>query len=395
MKRLFVCSGLSVIGIALLLVVLGASSAWAQGYNASSTIMNEFISQTSGWWGVLRGYALKIFGIAVGLDICLFGLRIALQRADPAEIFGQFVMLVLFAAFIGAVIMNYEDWATGVAMKGLEPVASHLTNQKVDVGSPFAIASVMWMKTSEVSTQAQMSDLPKVFLYIGAVYMIIIAMFLLCALMIIAKCEFYILANVGILLIGLGGSKLFKDYGISVMRYILSVALKVFVIQLIANIGLSMMSVQDILTAASSAGGKVFIKWETIFMLLAKAMILICLAKSLPDSVSGLINGAAGGGNPMVGMIGGVGRQTVSLATAGAASALDLMGAVRDSYTVARDSGASGIGGTLAGMGKAAWNAYGDARASNQQRQLETNSGSMVNHLKSQANAARAARKLH
>ena len=90
--------------------------------------MDGFINETSGWWGKLRALAIKIFTITVTIEICLFGIRMALQQNNIGEIFGQLVTLLLFAGFIAAVINNYEEWAKAIAINGLGEVAQGLTS---------------------------------------------------------------------------------------------------------------------------------------------------------------------------------------------------------------------------------------------------------------------------
>ena len=56
---------------------------------------------------------------------------------------------------------------------------------------------------------------------------------LMTAQIVMIKCEAYIAMNAAVLLLGFGGSSLLKEYAINTMRYALSVAFKLFVMQLV------------------------------------------------------------------------------------------------------------------------------------------------------------------
>ncbi|MDR1045352.1 MAG: hypothetical protein LBP33_09585 [Candidatus Adiutrix sp.] len=103
MRKLFVC--LSVTAVAVLCFGLPA---YAQD-NIASSLLGRFASQTDGWWGILRGYALFLFTTTLIIEVCLFGVRMALQQSNIAETTGQFITLLLFAGFIAAVIVNYQE----------------------------------------------------------------------------------------------------------------------------------------------------------------------------------------------------------------------------------------------------------------------------------------------
>jgi type IV secretion system protein TrbL len=259
--------------------------------NEATGLLDSFITQTSGWWGILRGYALTLFTLTLTLEVCLFGVRMALQQSQLHEVMGQFVTLLLFAGFVAAVINNYQEWAAGIAVNGLKPLVGELTGNNVDAGQSFAIAAAIVDKIKGVMEDFGITDIVEALLYVTSMLMIIVVFVLISALIIITTCEFYIVANIGVLLIGLGGSKIFKDYAVNVMRYVLSVAVKLFVMQLVVNIGFAMLSLHDLDA----------VKFFDLFFLIGKALILLALAKVLPDSCAGIIRSSSiGGGNPLI-----------------------------------------------------------------------------------------------
>jgi len=362
-------------------------SALAQEGNVASSLLDSFVSRTDGWWEVFSGYALYLFTLTLIIDVCLFGIRVAIQQSNIGDILGQFVILLLFACFIAAVIMNYREWATGIAINGLKPLTGQLTGNAVDAGHPVAMAASVMEKIMPVLDDAGITDIGEIFLYVSSMIIVMIVFILISALVILTTCEFYIIANVAVLLIGLGGSKIFKDYAVNVMRYILAVALKLFILQLIVNIGFTIISLNDL---DATAGRTIdSIKFVDLFFLIGKAVILLALAKSLPETCAGIINGSAiGGGNPLASMAQAVGGAAVAAVSSGAGAVYGAVQGGRAAYTIAKEGGATGIVETAAGMARATWNAWGDARASKEQKNLERDPGSIKNQLISKANAA-------
>jgi len=171
------------------------------------------------------------------------------------------------------------------------------------------------------------------------------------------------------------------------MRYILAVALKLFVLQLIVNIGFAIISRNDLNGTVGTTIDS--IKFVDLFFLIGKAVILLALAKSLPDTCAGIINGSAvGGGNPLAGMAQTAAGAAVGVVSGGASAAYGAARGAMAAHTIAKEGGSTGLGETLGGMARATWNAWGDGRAAKDQKNLENDPGSIKNQLISTANAA-------
>jgi type IV secretion system protein TrbL len=371
---------LLIAGLAILALAVPGEALAA---NEATGLLDSFINQTSGWWNILRGYALTLFTLTLTIEVCLFGVRMALQQSQLGEVLGQFMTLLLFAGFVASVINNYQSWATGIAVTGLKPLVGELTGNNVDAGQPFAIAAAIVDKVMLVMADFGLSDIAEAFLYISSMLIIIVVFVLISALIIVTTCEFYVVANIGVLLIGLGGSRIFKDYAVNVMRYVLSVALKLFVLQLVVNIGFAMLSLSDLDASIGSTLDTV--KFSDLFFLIGKALILLALAKVLPDTCAGIISGSSiGGGNPLVGLAKGAAAIAAGAVSGGAA----MGGMVAASHAIAKaDPSAGGLGAktfgeTLGGMATTMWNAH-------QQSSIAQKPNTMLNQLKSQANAAK------
>ncbi len=389
-------------GVALAITLCLTSQLYAQAQgNIADSLLDSFTGRTAGWWGILQSKAFGIFKLVLIIDVCLFGFRMAMPGGNVGEIFKEFISLLVFAGFIALVIANYQEWSKAVAINGLKPLASELSGGfSVDPGQPVAMAAKIVKSIIPVLKKAGITDFGTVLLYVLCMLIIIGVFVLISALVIIVTCEFHIVANIGVLLIGLGGSRIFKDYAVNVMRYVLSVAVKLFVLQLIVNIGFAIISMKGI---DAGEGAKIAdVNFENLFYLIGQAVMLFALAKTLPDSCAGMLSGAAiGGGNPLGGMamsaatmVGGMaGGVAAGAAMKAGAAGMSMASTAKGAYEAAREKGASGIGGTLGAMKESFSEARGaakDARKEAKDLQAANTPGSIRSQLRSQANAARA-----
>jgi type IV secretion system protein TrbL len=135
-----------------------------------------------------------------------------------------------------------------------------------------------------------------------------------------------------LILVGFGGSNLLKDYAINAVRYVLAVAFKLFVMQLVLGVGVAFIESFD--TAAAEL--------QDIFVVIGASVVLLALVKALPDVVSGIINGSHVGGGNLLGAAAAVGGG------AAAAGALAMGGLrnvqnVRDAAKIADSEGKGGL----------------------------------------------------
>ncbi|KAF0232611.1 MAG: P-type conjugative transfer protein [Desulfovibrionaceae bacterium] len=162
--------------------------------------------------------------------------------------------------------------------------------------------------------------------------------------------------NASIILLGLGGAVILKEYAISVMKYVLSVAFKLYVLQLVMSLGLQF--IQDL----SVGNGDI----QDFFIAIAVSIILLALVKSIPDVCAGIINGSHVSSGAALG-------QAVTTTVAGAAAAVGgavgaAMGsgrgieATRKAAQMAHMDGATGLG-KVGHMAGSLWQAHKQAKA--------------------------------
>jgi type IV secretion system protein TrbL len=272
----------------------------------------------------MQDTALFMFKIAVSLEIALFGTRMVLQKSQLVEIVGQFVLELLYMCFIATVIMKYEEWSKIIAITGLQPLAASMSGQKVfDVGTPSALIFKVLDSMAPIIEQASVWDFGMVMLYVVCLGFILAAFALITLKYILTICEFHIVAPVGLVLVGLGGTKIFKDYAINVMKYVLSVGIKLFALTLILNIGFSILTLQDDATIMGATKTLKGLNITNLVELILQGIVLLGLAQSLPTQVANLVyDGRIEGGNPLGAMAGAVGGYALGKATGGVGAAM-------------------------------------------------------------------------
>lgn len=345
--RAVLFAGLAVLGFLAVSLCSPAPAFAAADTDFVSTLVKEFYTKTSTWEPILRKYALLVFQWLVTLEVCFLGIKAALNRDQIPDIFKQFVMLLLAAGFFLAVINNYQEWAWNL-INGLKSIGMQLSSSQISSDSPF-LAGMKLVKLI-LSKLSVWSPGNSIALLVAAL-VIIVCFALISAQVVLIKCEAMIAMMAALILVGFGGSTFFRDYAVNALRYVLSVAFKLFVMQLVLSVGVEFIATFD--TAAAEL--------QDIFVIIGASVVLLALVKSLPDVVSGIIHGSHVNGGNLLGAAAAVGG------TALAAGALAVGGAqniqnVKDASKIANAEGKSGFG-KLASMAGSMMGARRDAKS--------------------------------
>ena len=285
-------------------------------------IQQKFELKGSEYGAILKGYALGLFKLFLLVGVAVFGVQAALGRAEIGDIIKEFITMILFAAFCYVAIIHYNEWTQWIINKqediAIKAGGTTLTLSPIDYGLDIFIKALDPISWYEVAVYLSM--------FIIAT-LILCCLCLITARMLIVICESYIAMNVAILLLGFGGAFFMKDYAINVMRYVVSLAVKLLTMQLIVGVGISFM--QEMTQVEN-------IEIQNFIVLFICALILLVLVQTIPETVAGIINGSHTGG--------GVGLR----AATGAA-----LGAMAATYAVA-SKGVGGAGGVVSGVSRAA-----------------------------------------
>jgi type IV secretion system protein TrbL len=308
-------------------------------------------TKADSWFTVLQSNALTLFKLLLIIDVIWLGIQAAIKREELTEIIASFVRLLIFASFMLALVIYYKDWAN-MLISGLSDIAKDLGADASSPSEIFGAGLSMALKIfGEVSAWEPINSV--VFMIYALTIIIIFS--LIAAHVLLVKCEAYIVLNAGAILLGFGGSAVTKNYAINFLRYSLSVAVKLFVMQLLVSLGKSFID-EFYLKSAD---------YKELAIIIGTAIVLLALVNSIPDIVSGIINGShVSTGSAITGA-----TTAVATSTMAAMSAMKSAGvggihgatAMKGAYDYAKATGATGpvgVASHMAGtLGKAAFGA--------------------------------------
>lgn len=342
-KRFLLPAALCLPALALLLL---PEQAYAADEDFVSRLVHEFYTKTAAWEPTLKRYALTVFRWLVTLEVCFLGIKAALNRDQIGDILKQFVMLLLMAGFFMAVITYYKEWSWNL-INGLGAIGRELTPGGYSSESPFLTG--MQLVKLVLDKLSVWSPGNSIALLVAAL-VIIVCFALISAQVVFIKCEAMIAMAAAVILVGFGGSSFLKDYAVNALRYVLAVAFKLFVMQLVLGVGIAFIEGFSTSTA----------ELQDIFVVIGASVVLLALVKSLPDVCAGIINGShVSSGAALTASAAAVGGAAIGAMVAGSNTVQN----VRDASKVAGMGRASGLG-KAAGMAKALWGARQDAKTS-------------------------------
>lgn len=356
--------------ILLFAVGMLPGESFAQSTDALTGIVTKVQTLATTWNNTLQNAALKLFSLCVTLTVIMFGVKAALNRTSIADLLSQFIVSMLFCGLVAAVIVNYVPWTKSV-IDGLSELAGTAGASQYDTAEPLKagldVVKSLWNTINGENGLISKASYDNGFnlgpiLLIGICSIIILIVFaLLTAQVILIKCESYIAVSAAIVLLGLGGAEFMKEYAINVMRYVLSVAVKLYAMQLVMSLGLQMFKDLQVQVQSSASPGL-----AEGFIYIATAIIIYAIAQNVPSMVAGIVNGshttpgsslssavAGAAGATLGGMVG------AASGAIGAASGID---ATRKAAQIASMDGATGLG-KARHIAGSLWQAHKQAKA--------------------------------
>ncbi|WP_031485857.1 P-type conjugative transfer protein TrbL [Maridesulfovibrio frigidus] len=355
-KTLFLSSILTIFFILLIAVTASAQEAQPNGpiTGILSQIAVQFHAKASQWSERLTHYALSLFKLLLTLDVCFLGIKSALKRTQLQDVIAEFIMLFLYAGIMLLILTHYTEW-TNMMIRGLSGVGEELGAPPATAGSVF----IAGIQIFDILLNSINYNVAKAIGIILIAIAICITFSLIAAQVIVIKCEGYIILNAGIILLGFGGSKITKDYAVNFIKYACSVAMKLFSIQLLLSL-----SIEFIASFRNTEA-----TFSQTLVILGASIIILVLAMTIPDIISGLINGpltTSGGALTSAVTAVSTGTNTALQGVKGtlgsAASAKDGVAAVREASGFADTAGMTGFG-KLGHMATSGINAMRDGRS--------------------------------
>lgn len=320
-----------------------ASYCFAADSDIISKIVNEFASKTNRWTTISQKYARLIFYWCAILEIAWLGIKMALGASDLRETIKNFCITIFTCGLFLAVINNYSEWSYKI-INGMLSISAEMGEIQNSSDNVFKMGLDLCKQVWEIIPTIVYTEIGTIFGMVIALFITIVCFCLITAQVIFVKCEAYIAMLAACILVGFGASSFMRDYAINVLKYILAVAFKLFVMQLVIGIGYSFMK-EAISPKADLA---------TICIIIGVAIVLLALVKQLPDTVAGIIQGShVSSGQALT--------STVTAMGAGLMGAGLAMGAgmanVGRAAQAAKAEGAQGVRGIMKGTASNLWNA--------------------------------------
>ncbi|MBS6828343.1 MAG: P-type conjugative transfer protein TrbL [Desulfovibrio sp.] len=357
--------------ILLAVSILFSDIAFAVDSDIINKIVKSFADKTEKWTEVAKKYAKNLFYWCAVLEIAWLGIKMSLGGADIRETFKNFCITVMTCGFFLAVINNYHEWSRQV-IRGLLAISGEMGNIQNASDNAFKLGLDLCIQIYEVIEDISIMSQAAILLgMLAALFIVIICFCQITAQVIFIKCEAYVAMLAACILVGFGASSFMRDYAMNVLRYILAVAFKLFVMQLVIGIGYSFM--KEAITPKAD--------FYTVCIIIGVAIVLYALVKQLPDTVAGIIQGShVSSGQALT--------STVMAMGAGMMGAGMAMGSgvanVGRAALAAKAQGAEGVGGMVRGTASNLWNATREAGHNKGERK-----GSVASSLRARIESAR------
>ncbi len=371
-----------ILNVAALLAILWlpGTEALAQNNpnNVLDNILGSYQAAAAGWSATIVSLATGLFTLLAAIEFAWMGIRLAIHGADlqtwAGEIIqrimfiGLFLFLLLNAGFATEIVNSFRQSAAISSGLGSQIYPSQVLEMGLDVAL-------------RITESVTIRDIPGSLGLIFTGLIMTIAFALMAALLLLAIVEMYILINAGVILLGFGGSSFTKDVAIRFLTYTVSVGAKLFVMQLV--IGLGMTLLLGFTNSFDAAGAE-----EQALVMLGVAITFLALVRSLPDMVQSIINGVAVGGSggliPAAAATGSVAGRVVGGAARGG---FGVGHAISEASKLATAQNRPGLAGTMSNAAGAMTGALANKLTGTPGSSFGTTAGRAVDQMRQQRDA--------
>jgi type IV secretion system protein TrbL len=310
--------------IILIFLFLGISSVYAQAPNNNSadSIIALYKNTADSWVDTLTGYAVRLFFLLALIELTWSGARLALEGADIQQLASELVRRILFIGIFYWILLNGSDFAQ-IIIDSFRQAANDASN--FDTMKPADIIDAGIDASVLLLSNISLFD-PQSITVIGiTAVIIVICLAWIGAVLVVTLIETYITISAGILLLGFGGSQWTNDIARKFIMYVVSVGMKLFILQLLIGTGLTL------LTGLADNFNP---REPNYLVMVSVAIIMLILCLKLPETVQGFVNGSA------LGATSSVGQAARIITSAASATATAVTGAATATMAAAQLTGA-------------------------------------------------------
>lgn len=264
------------------LFLIHSNTAMAMGVGVVDDMIQKFADASKNWEGPLLDIAMRLFWLLATIQFAWAMIGLAFKVSDFNTWISTIVTQIMFIGFMSWILMNFSSFA-GYVIDSFRKAAGQASGQNLFSPSDFFVKA--WKLAGDIYDQTSVLEPGNSLGLIIAGIIIMICFALICAFMVVTLVEMYIVISASVILMGFGGTQWTKDYAIRALQYAVSVGVKLFVLQLIAGLGATLMD--DWISSADTQD------FENIVGMIGCAVILLALTKMIPDIVQGIINGTS------------------------------------------------------------------------------------------------------
>jgi type IV secretion system protein TrbL len=327
-----------------------------------SEVFDKYQTQTKEMTQVLKTSVTYWFGIAAALEICLIGVRAILGKSgDLGEAMKELCMTIFIICFFWVCFQKYEVWTNDLREIFKELAKRATGTEQVATDAPFLeglrIVQIMLIQMKQFAVTDVANRLG--FMIAAGIVMFIFA--LISAHVLLIKCEAVIAMSGAIVLLPLGACGILRSYAQNVLKYILAVMFKLFVMELVIGVGtrfITNFSHAGVTRGINEYGAYTItvssVQFQELLPIIGASVILLALVNTLPETAAGIVNGGTVGGGSGAGIgaaasaIGGAVGAAVGTAISGPMKAISQamsgIGAVNAASKLANDAGKTGFG---------------------------------------------------
>lgn len=264
------------------LFLIHSNTAMAMGVGVVDDMIQKFADASKNWEGPLLDIAMRLFWLLATIQFAWAMIGLAFKASDFNTWISTIVTQIMFIGFMSWILMNFSSFA-GYVIDSFRKAAGQASGQNLFSPSDFFVKA--WKLVGDIYDQTSVLEPGNSLGLIIAGIIIMICFALICAFMVVTLVEMYIVISASVILMGFGGTQWTKDYAIRALQYAVSVGAKLFVLQLIAGLGATLMD--DCISSADTQD------FENIVGMIGCAIILLALTKMIPDIIQGIINGTS------------------------------------------------------------------------------------------------------
>lgn len=316
-----------------LLLLLLIPNAYAQGVPESGAIdelLRTFENAAGQWPPVLRQYATYVFVALVTISWAWSFMWMAFKEANITELLAELARRSLMIGFFYWLLMD-GTWIAAKIVEGFQFLAQALTGKYIH---PSSIFDIGYSLASEIIKKLSWTDMVDGLGFVLAGIGILIVFAFIALEMLLVIIQYYIMLNLGVIMMGFLGHEWSREYAINYFRLMLGLGVKLLSMQMI--VALSLTILQGWLNTSD-------LTWTQILLILPCIIVIWGLVREVPALAQSLISGTdSTSGNSIAGAMQAV-AATAALA-AGAYAAAGAMG-----------GGAMGGGANMGNLLRNAW----------------------------------------